>query len=344
MKGHRRVSRLKKKRKAELKHRIHVAVRNDIRVDKKEIKNKRFKISLAVFFATILLFLGSLLYVNLPPTDYQRNINKSTEPNQSNITTSKAAILDGLYSTRPNMSFTQRMINVLEDAGLQVDVFQGESVTINLLRNIKGYELVVLRLHSSIHTDGFLYLFSGEPYEWSKYLTEQLYGAVRKAYTFDEDESPFFAIKAIFLGSNSQNGLNGSTIILMGCNGIGCQLTIQRLLENGAKAYIAWNGYVGLTHSDQATLKLVSALYTDKLDVKQAVEKVMAEIGPDKTYSSTLRYFLQRQTYKEGIEDNMSTNWFEAYRLKFMRHKRRLSTLAAESNRQIRFQKVSTST
>jgi hypothetical protein len=154
----------------------------------------------------------------------------------------------------------------------------------------------------------------------------------------------FFAIKAVSLGSNSQNGLNGSTIILMGCNGIGCQLTIQRLLENGTKAYIAWNGYVDLTHSDQATLKLVSALYTDKLDVKQAVEKVTAEIDPDKTYSSTLRYFLQKQTCKEGIEDNMPTNRFETYRLKFMRHKRRLSTLTAESNRQIRFQKVSTST
>lgn len=294
MRGRRRASRLKKKRKAELKRRIQDTVRNDTIVGKEELNNKRLKIALIALFVAIFLLSGSLLYINRPSASYQGNIDKSTEPNQPNTTASKAAILDGIYSTRPNLSFTQNMIKILEDAGLQVDVFQGKNVTIDLLRNIKGYELIVLRLHSSMHTDGFLYLFSGEPYEESKYVTEQLCGAVRKAYTFYEDESPFFAIKAVFLGNNNQNGLNGSTIILMGCNGTGCKFSTQRLLEKGAKAYIAWNGYVDLTHSDQAALKLVNALYTDKLNVKQAVEKVMTEIGPDKTYSSTLQYSLQK--------------------------------------------------
>jgi hypothetical protein len=286
--------RLGKKGKAKARHRIQVTLRNGKPASKEDLNCKRLKIAMVALFVAISLLSGTLLCINRLSTDYQGNAGKSTKTDRPNTTAVKAAIIDGLYSTHPNPSFTQNMIKILEDAGLQVDVFQGKNVTIDLLRNIKGYELVVLRLHSSMHTDGFLYLFSGELYEESEYVTEQSYGAVRKAYTFDDDEPPFFAIKAVFLGINDQNGLDRSTIILMGCNGTGNPFSIQRLLERGAKAYIAWNGYVDLTYSDQATLKLVNALYKDKLDLKQAVEKVMIEIGPDRTYSSTLQYFLPK--------------------------------------------------
>ena len=174
---------------------------------------------------------------------------------------------------------------------MRVDVFQGESVTIDLLRNIGGYEIVILRLHSCIHTDGFLYLFSGEPYAESKYTAEQLQGAVRRGYTYSGDEGPFFALNAVFLGINNPLGLEGSTIIMMGCNGTGDSYSIQKFLEREVKAYVAWNGSVDLSYSDGATLLLVKTLSSDGATLKEAVKKVMKDIGPDPFYGSTLECF-----------------------------------------------------
>jgi hypothetical protein len=54
--------------------------------------------------------------------------------------------------------------------------------------------------------------------------------------------------------------------------------------------YIGWNGYVDLSHSDQATLTLVRDLYVEKMTVKDSVEEAMREVGPDPLYKSVLDY------------------------------------------------------
>jgi hypothetical protein len=67
---------------------------------------------------------------------------------------------------------------------------------------------------------------------------------------------------------------------------------IQRFFERGVKAYISWNGYVDLSHSDEATLRLVRALYTEKLGLNEATAEVMKEVGPDPFYNSELECHL----------------------------------------------------
>jgi hypothetical protein len=200
----------------------------------------------------------------------------------------RAAILDGLYDTEPNSALTDSMVQSLSKAGYKVDLLRGTNVTIDLFRNISGYKILILRLHSAIHTDKFLYIFSGEKYTESKYVNEQLTGAVRKAYTFDNSETPYFALNAVFLGNNNPNGLNGTTIILTGCNGTATPYVIQRFFERGVKAYVSWDGYVDLSHSDEATLRLVKVLYSGGLTPKAAVEEVNREVGPDPFYQSEL--------------------------------------------------------
>jgi hypothetical protein len=200
----------------------------------------------------------------------------------------RAAILDGLYDKGLNSTLAGSMAQCLSNAGYMVDVFRGTNVTIDLLRNVGGYKILILRLHSTIHTDGFLYFFSGEKYAESKYVNEQLAGAVRKAYTFNESEPPYFALNAVFLGNNKPDGLNGTTIILAGCNGTATPYVIQRFFERGVKAYVSWDGYVDLSHSDEATLRLVGALYSEGLSPKEAVEEVNREVGPDPFYQSEL--------------------------------------------------------
>jgi hypothetical protein len=216
---------------------------------------------------------------------------KQPEP-QTNVNVLKAAILDGLYEEEPNATLIEDMTNCISSAGYHVDVFRGKNVTIDLLRNVGGYKILILRLHSAMHTDGFLYLFSGEKYTESKYVNERLTGAVRKAYTFNDTETPYFALNAVFLSNNIADGLRGTTIILTGCNGTATPYVVQRIFERGVKAYISWNGYVDLSHSDEATLRLVKALYSERLGLKEAVSEVMNEVGPDPFYKSELECYL----------------------------------------------------
>ena len=247
----------------------------------KKSRSPRLRKTITLTAFSLILISAFVVWANWPSAANQ------PKP-QTNDNVLKAAILDGLYDTDPNATLIGSMVNYISSAGYCVDVFRGTNVTIDLLRNIGGYKILILRLHSTIHTDGFLYIFSGEQYTESKYVNEQLTGAVRKAYTFNESETPYFALNAVFLGNNNPDGLKGTTIILTGCNGTATPYVMQRFFERGVKAYISWNGYVDLSHSDEATLRLVRALYTEKLGLNEATAEVMKEVGPDPFYKSEL--------------------------------------------------------
>lgn len=253
---------------------------NDANAEKRP-RSRRLRNAMILIVSSIVIFSACFFWVNRPSVSQQAQ-------DSADLNLPRAAILDGLYDKAPNSTLTESMVKYLSNAGYILDVYRGKNVTIDLLRNIGGYEILILRLHSAVHTDGFLYVFSGEEYTESKYVDEQLAGAVRKAYTFDESEPPYFALKAVFLGNNKPDSLNGTTIILTGCNGTGTPYVIQRFFERGAKAYVSWDGYVDLSHSDEATLRLVRALYSEGLSPKEAVEEVNREVGPDPFYQSEL--------------------------------------------------------
>ncbi len=249
--------------------------------DAKNPPSHRSRNLLLLIFLAIIIFSAYVLSIN------QNSPQQQTEGNTTDNTL-KAAILDGLYDKEPNLTLIEDMVQHLSNAGYSVDVYKGTNVTINLLRNIGGYKIVIMRVHSSIHTDNFLYVFSGEKYTESKYVDEQLAGAVRKAYTFDENEPPYFALNSVFIGKLKPNGLNGTTLMMMGCNGTTSNYVIQRFFEEGVQAYISWDGYVDLTRSDEATLRLVKAMCLEGLTPEAAVEKVNREIGPDPDYDTQL--------------------------------------------------------
>jgi len=241
---------------------------------------------------SLLLLTGCMLWINRPTTGSEpqpQQTQPRTGANSAIPNVPRAAILDGLYDTEPNPALIKSMTIDLSNAGYQVNLFNGTDVTIDLLRNVAGYKILILRLHSGVSpTDKFLYLFSGEQYTESKYVDEQLAGAVKKAYTFNLSEPPYFALNAVYLGNKNPNGLNGTTIILAGCNGTATPYDVQRFFQKGVKAYIAWNGYVDLTHSDQATQRLIEALCQENHDPKTAVAEVNEEIGPDPYFQSEL--------------------------------------------------------
>ena len=238
---------------------------------------------MVVALSCLLVFSIGFFLSNNPSTSHQPE-------QQTDFEVPKVALLDGLYNTLPNETFTSTVTNLLTAAGYHVDVFRGENVTITLLKDIAGYELIILRVHSGIFWgDHFLYLFSGENYTQSEYVSDQLSLSVRAALPFDENET-YFALNAVFLGSSKPDSLKDTTIILMGCNGTGDSYSVKRLLDKGAKAYVGWDGYVTLSHSDKATSTLAKALYIEKLSVKDAVDTVMKYVGADPSYKSILEY------------------------------------------------------
>ena len=248
-----------------------------------KLNRKRLKVGLiAVASCLIILSISFFLWTSFttPPQPAQ----------QTDIGVPKAAILDALYAGPQDLAYEQNLTNYLSIAGYSVDIFRGENVTISLLENIGGYKVLILRLHSAIASDGFLYIFSGENYTPTKYAQEQLSGAVREGITFENVS--YFALNAVFLGGNNQTGLKDSTVILMGCNGTGDSYTIQRLLDKGVKAYIGWSGYVDLSYSDEITLALVKALYLEKSSAQVAVGEAMREVGTEPAYNSVLECYV----------------------------------------------------
>jgi hypothetical protein len=252
---------------------------------KKGFHSRQLRISLILFASCLLIFSISLLVWNssmVPPQQGQ----------QTGIGVPKAAILDGLYASSEDIVFEQELTNLLEHSSeaYAVDVFRRENVTIDLMKNVEGYKILILRVHSAISGDGFLYLFSGENFTKDKYQGDQLLGAVREGIPYNGRNESYLALNAVFLAANKPNGLKDSTIILMGCKGMNDSYSVQRLIEKGVKTYIAWNGDVDLPHSDEATAALVRALYIDNLDVKAALEKTMLEVGPDPYFESEMEY------------------------------------------------------
>jgi len=207
--------------------------------------------------------------------------------NLSTVNMNAAAIIDGLGDREPNSPLIQSTVQCLSNSGYTVDVFSGKNVTVDLLENLGGYKIVIMRLHSTTWRGG-LYLFSDEEYSIDKYLPEQYSGEVTQAATTDESEIHYFALDSAFLGNLKPDGLKGTTLLLMGCDGVSSSSALQAFRQKGIQTYISWNGFVDLSHSDDATLKLVKAIFSEGLNPKAAVQEVNTEVGPDPIYNSTL--------------------------------------------------------
>ena len=79
----------------------------------------------------------------------------------------RAAIIDPLYTADPGCH--EEMASLLEDCGYQVDSYRGEEVTVEWLRKMGTYRVVVLRVHSTCN-HGMVWLLTGEKYNPDMYV------------------------------------------------------------------------------------------------------------------------------------------------------------------------------
>jgi len=102
-----------------------------------------------------------------------------------------------------------------------------------------------------------------------------------------------------------KRGFPNTVIIMMGCSCLYLDDLAQAFIQKGASTYMGWHASVGLDYVDEATPVLVANLFSKGMTIKEAVDKTMADLGPDPYYHAYLNYYPREsgnKTVKELIE------------------------------------------
>jgi hypothetical protein len=199
----------------------------------------------------------------------------------------RAAIIDPLYTSDPG--YHDEMASLLEGRGYKVDSFKGEEVTVEWLRKMGSYRVVVLRVHSTCN-DGMVWFFTGERYSLDKYVLEQLADEVHKAKPSLEAEY-VFAVGSDFVRHFMNDRFSGALVVLMGCDGLTGTDLAEAFMEEGASAYVSWDGPVSLKHTDEAFLCLLEAMTVQRLTLGEAMGYTNDLVGADPDYNSTIAFY-----------------------------------------------------
>lgn len=212
----------------------------------------------------------------------------------------RAAIVDQLYASYPNEEFTTKVTEELEDYGFEVDVYQGDAVTVDLYQNLPtyGYSLVVFRVHSGLISPNSqalesgigTCLFTNEPYSQIKHLKEQLNDEVSRAKVA-EGYPYVFAVGPKFIINSMKGNFDDTVVIVGGCSALYNDDLAQAFIAKGASAYLAWDATVDLDYVDEAIISLIKNLCSEKFTVKKAVDLTMATRGPHPKYHAALEYY-----------------------------------------------------
>jgi len=215
-------------------------------------------------------------------------------------TAPRAAIVDQLYLLSPNQSFIEKATGLLETYGFEVDVWQGEKVTVDFYRKLAGYgyRLIILRAHGGImqqvSQEGIsvreeTYLFTGETYQSSAHPLEQLSGRLQKAL-MTQDYPMVFAVNSGFIRNELDGRFNNTVFINMGCSSGYIDDLASAFVDKGASAYLGWNATVTLSYVDEVTLILLKKLASGE-KMSEAIKQTRAETGNDPYYQSRLTLY-----------------------------------------------------
>jgi len=209
----------------------------------------------------------------------------------------KAAIVDQLYSLQPNPAFIQQVTQELEDYGFEVDVYQGDEVTVSFYRELPGYgyDLIIFRAHSGLlgreeEIIGRTCLFTNEPYSQIRHVTQQLTEQLAMA-RISEHYPWVFAIGSKFVTQSLEEEFDDTVIIMMGCSCLYLEDLATAFIDKGASTYLGWDASVGLDYVDEATSVLITNLCAERMTIEEAVYETMAGVGADPDYHAYLKYY-----------------------------------------------------
>jgi hypothetical protein len=211
----------------------------------------------------------------------------------------KAAIVDQLCLLDANPAFMDEVKGALEDYGFEVDVYQGDEVTVELYRNLPsyGYKLIVFRAHAGLMrkegssvTPEMTFLFTGEKSSKLKYPVEQLIERIVPA-NMTADYPPVFAVNSEFVTKSMNGEFDNTVIIMTGCTCLKYSDLADGFVAKGASAYIGFDASVLLDYSDESSAYLVQQLCSGNVTIEEAVERTMADKGRDPQWGARLRYW-----------------------------------------------------
>jgi hypothetical protein len=208
-----------------------------------------------------------------------------------------AVVVDQLGLDFPNPDFVAEATNLLEQAGYGVTYVPYDQVTIDFFRSLpaKGYDLVLLRAHSSARVSDasgeviqdYVFLSTGEPFDDTRHREEL---RTRRVGGFKPDTGSelVFVATMDFFRHSSVGNFEHALVVMMGCDGMHSPALARALLDRGAAHVVGWNASVSSTHTDRATLHLLRAFLTDGRSVLEALEETRTVVGPDPHHGSEL--------------------------------------------------------
>lgn len=214
----------------------------------------------------------------------------------------QACIIDQTGYSFPSPEFIAQAEAYLEEAGYEVTYHAPEEITVSFYRTLpdKGCDFILFQTHSTSEVvvrdenrdesefPPGPFLFTTELYERQRHLTLQLSDQVRASELFFEGSPRLFAVGPSFV-RRSMRGLFPDTVIVIGgCQSLAAPDLAQAFLEKGASVVIGWDEMVNLSHNNRAVLRLLEAMLVEGLSPEEAVERTMAEVGPDPGYDSSL--------------------------------------------------------
>ena len=181
------------------------------------------------------------------------------------------------------------VVKVLSESGYSVTHIIGNDVTVERLKTLDDVDLLILRVHSSIK-DGAVWVFTGEMYDNSRYLVEQMTDEVHRARTSPEGGYLFAVCSSFF--ERHLSGMDGVNVLVMGCDAAGSSDLADVFLGKGASLYVSWDGPVSLEYTDLMFSRILDH-FTDGKTMDDAVGLASSELGMDPHFKSTLRCFKQ---------------------------------------------------
>jgi len=219
------------------------------------------------------------------------------QPPSGNSGTPRAVIIDQLSVLLENPAFIAEVTGQLEEYGFEVDLYQGDDVTVDLYRELpaRNYRVIIFRAHSGIMAQGDrahieTVIFTNEEYNRLRHYPDQIASRLRMA-TADIYQPVLFGIPPKFITEAMTGRFDDTVVIMMGCSGSYLDDLAMAFIGIGALAYLGWDDIVGLHYVDRATAYLVRQLCSEGLTIEEAVASTMAHIGPDPQYKAKLRYY-----------------------------------------------------
>jgi hypothetical protein len=265
---------------------------------KKQTKGKPSRKGLP-WFAWLLIALGIVgvvAFIRIQPMGW---------PFPDHAGNATAAIIDQLSSLQENDQFIANVTRELEDYGFEVDLYQGNNVTVDFYRQLPtyGYKLIIFRAHSGIlEQDGEVIprtvLFTNEEYTESRYALEQVYeqlvmgGACQGCPMMFGITPEFVRAQSVVGQATDMDGrFDDTVVIMMGCSGIAMDDMARAFVDKGASVCLAWDRSVELYYVDNATPYLMNQLCSEELTIREAVANTMDFVGPDPNYGAELKCY-----------------------------------------------------